>query len=206
MSCGCLYIRNKLKETIYMNDFLHQLRSGNHKNYDRGRKPYDPNNRYRPSGQHPNTRDRRKPYQQGPFQGEQLAAIKKSLEEIVENQKQAAEIANRRVEVEERKARAMETIAAYVLTLTNAHQPPTAAPAADPHIAAEPTAAETAPTPEKPEKSDRQRAIDVIGAMRAEGVSYEKIARELERQSIPTLSGKGIWRGPSVQRVAKLYC
>jgi hypothetical protein len=189
-----------------MSDFLHQLRSGNHKNYDRTRKPYDPNNRYRPSDRHPNTRDRRRPYQQGPFQGEHLLAIKKSLEEIVENQKQAAEIANRRVEVEERKARAMETIAAYVLTLSNVHKAPTAAPAADPHIAAEPTAAEPAPTPQKPEKSDRQRAIEVIRSMRAQGVSYEKIASELERQNIPTLSGKGIWRGPSVQRVVKLYC
>jgi hypothetical protein len=32
-------------------------------------------------------------------------------------------------------------------------------------------------------------------------MSYAKIAQQLESEGVPTLSGKGAWRGPAVQRL-----
>jgi hypothetical protein len=37
--------------------------------------------------------------------------------------------------------------------------------------------------------------------MRAEGDSWEKIARRMDEQGIPTVSGKGKWRGPAIKKV-----
>jgi hypothetical protein len=41
----------------------------------------------------------------------------------------------------------------------------------------------------------------MICQLRSEGFSYAKIADILEAKGIPTVSGKGRWRGQSVQRL-----
>ena len=46
----------------------------------------------------------------------------------------------------------------------------------------------------------RPKILDLIAAMRASGNSWEKIARHMDKKSIPTVSGKGKWRGPAVKK------
>ncbi len=48
---------------------------------------------------------------------------------------------------------------------------------------------------------DRKSVLDMIGAMRKEQLSYEKIARTLEAQGIPTFSGKGAWHSQTVSKL-----
>jgi GrpB-like predicted nucleotidyltransferase (UPF0157 family) len=52
---------------------------------------------------------------------------------------------------------------------------------------------------------DRQDIIDMIGAMRKEQLSYEKIARTLAEQGVPTFSGKGAWHSQTVSRLCHQF-
>jgi hypothetical protein len=45
--------------------------------------------------------------------------------------------------------------------------------------------------------------LSTINTLRAEGASYDKIADELEKRRIPTISGRGKWRGPAVSKFLK---
>ena len=45
--------------------------------------------------------------------------------------------------------------------------------------------------------------IDMIRDMRAQGFSYDKIARQLDVDNIPTPSGRGKWRGQAVSKLLK---
>ena len=56
----------------------------------------------------------------------------------------------------------------------------------------------------KPEM-DRESILERIGAMRKEQLSYEKIARTLEAQGIPTFSGKGAWHSQTVSKLCHQF-
>ncbi len=45
--------------------------------------------------------------------------------------------------------------------------------------------------------------IDMVREMRAQGFSYDKIARQLDMDNIPTPSGRGKWRGQAVSKLLK---
>lgn len=49
----------------------------------------------------------------------------------------------------------------------------------------------------------REKAMKIIKAQRKKGLSFEKIARHLESQKIPTFSGKGSWRGQTIHKLLK---
>jgi hypothetical protein len=46
-------------------------------------------------------------------------------------------------------------------------------------------------------------STDMIRDMRAQGFSYDKIARQLDMENIPTPSGRGKWRGQAVSKLLK---
>jgi hypothetical protein len=48
---------------------------------------------------------------------------------------------------------------------------------------------------------DKPKLMAIIGALRAEGDSWEKIARRMDERNIPTVSGKGKWRGPAIKKI-----
>jgi hypothetical protein len=51
------------------------------------------------------------------------------------------------------------------------------------------------PAPHEPSPTD------MIREMRAQGFSYDKIARQLDAGNIPTPSGRGKWRGQAVSKL-----
>ena len=58
-------------------------------------------------------------------------------------------------------------------------------------------------SPEESSTSAREIVYDKIKKMRDDGMSFEGISRELEAQGVPTLSGKGRWRGQTVHKLLK---
>lgn len=173
-----------------MDDFLYKLRNAkNRSGYDRSRRtqdsyPYRTGDRKRPKG--------KKPPKMSGVSSDHLAAIRKALETIVENQKQLMDAEGVRREIEERKALALETIARLVGNLKekNGLQVP-----AD-------EGRETPGTAKSP-RAERDKIIKIISGLREKGQTYEHIAKHLENEKIPTLSGKGKWRGQSIYRLYK---
>lgn len=197
-----------------MSDFLHNLRNGNVGNrYDRPRKNYD-NPQYRSTDRH-SGRDKRGGAQRKPQPSEQLTLIKKILEEIQESQRELVRAARERTAAEKRMADALEAIAGHVagsqlaVTPSPAHpepvDPETTAPAeAEPNADLAATAAETSGDAEPTDEADRNRreaALSFIQKLRSEGMAYEKIARHLEANNVPTVSGRGRWRGQAVSKL-----
>lgn len=183
-----------------MDDFLHNLRSGNLKQPDRNRRQYGDSQYKGP--QRRTGAERRKRDQENGLQSEALMAIKDLLKSILENQKRMAEVLDERNKAEERKAIALEQIAERMggapsnSTVTVAPENQQRSPEETATIKKTVPLAIQTKTPKR---------IDDAGLMicrlRDEGFSYAKIADTLEAKGIPTVSGKGRWRGQSVQRL-----
>lgn len=184
-----------------MDDFLHRLRTGKDKRYDRSRRNYEPS-QYR-SVDRQNGADRRKRggYKQQPSDqanttiSKVLPAVKSLLETIAEEQ-------NRLAQLEERKTEALENIAVYLKKLSGFE-----ADHADDEIDGKPeeTAEMSQPAILENEKDAMEPGdpLQIIKRLReGEGLSFEKIANYLNGNDIPTPSGRGKWRG---QTVSKLY-
>ncbi len=187
-----------------MNDFLHSLRTGKDKRYDRTRRGND-NMPYRPGDRH-NSMDKRK---RGNYTKNNVAEnayvtiakllppVKALLETIVADKKDF-------LEIEERKAEAMESIALYLKKLAGAGNGES-----DP-IDSQNEMAEKQAEDAILENTDAMPApveialADRIKDMRAQGFSYDKIARQLDMDNIPTPSGRGKWRGQAVSKLLKL--
>ena len=56
---------------------------------------------------------------------------------------------------------------------------------------------------ENAENIDNEQLLEQILDLREKGVSYDKIAQQLESEGVPTISGKGKWRGQTVSRLCK---
>jgi hypothetical protein len=174
-----------------MDDFLHNLRNPNKKRFDRN-KPYD--GQYRPTDRF--SRDRKNTPQQQqrkPVDNDQLPAIKRLIEGILEQQRRLTELSGRMAEAAERQAEAVESMARYFQRQPSelAHdlvQMAPAEPSAEPQTASD-------------EGAPRQTAEIIIVEQRAMGRSFEQIAQALNSQGIATISGKGQWRAQSVSRL-----
>jgi hypothetical protein len=187
-----------------MDDFLHNLRNPNKKRFERN-KPYDgqhrPNDRF--------SRDRKNlPQQQQrkPPDTDQMPAIKRIMENILDQQRRQTEHSERAAKAAERQAEAMEAIARHFKA-----QPAEAVPAAP--VQSQPAGHVPAPAQSQPAESTveasapldtddpRQAAGTVILQQRAMGHSFEQIAQSLNAQGIATVSGKGQWRAQNVSRL-----
>lgn len=183
-----------------MSDFLQQLRSGNTKHYDRGRKHYD-NPQYR-GNERINGRDRKNTQQRKYSDHAQLNIIRKILETISENQKSMLESAKRRATAEERMAEALENVVDSLQKIIgqNALEQPLKEDAGE-MLSAPAAPEQDTVESESPISNPRENLLKIIKSMRESGESFDKIARHLEAQNIPTLSGRGHWRGASVSRI-----
>jgi len=175
-----------------MSDFLHNLRTGNIKRFDRPRKNYD-NPQYR---QH--SKDRKGNYHKKAHTGEQLQEIKKYMEGL-------AKTVEENFKVQARAAAALERIAAVLENSANIGPVADTAPESAPR---QPLAASQpipeANTGEQPTASDtKEDLLALIRSMRNSGATFEKIAGELEQRQVPTISGRGKWRGPAVSKLLK---
>ena len=183
-----------------MDDFLYKLRNAKKKTgYDRTRRGQD---NYAPHGER-NKGRMKKPPQAVSVGFDHLSAIRRALESISQNQKQLLDAERLRREIEERKALALEKIAAFIGQLKEKRK----FPEDTPEIAGKAReAAQTAgKEPEAPAaaRADRDRVLKIIHGLRQEGQTYEHIARHLETRKIPTLSGRGKWRGQTIYRLYK---
>ena len=197
-----------------MSDFLHNLRNGNVGNrYDRPRKNYE-NQQYRPMDRHQG-RDKRSGAQRKTHPSEQLTLIKKILEEIQESQRELVRSARERATAEKRMADALEAIAGRLAgtLVADAPNPDPMPLEAEPTVPAAEAAPEISPAPEPVEPAGgpepaveaipdrREAALAAIHQLREQGLTYEKIARQLEAEKIPTISGRGRWRGQAVSKL-----
>jgi len=189
-----------------MDDFLHNLRSGKLRKTDRGHKPYDHSYKKR------NNTDRRRREADAIIPVEHLISIKEILATIAETQKRTAKALEARSLAEEKKADAMNEIAKNLKILL------------DPNynfeisglkkIDAE-TSLENNVVEEEVEtllstdidsdshnlgENKNRELFELVYEMRSKGESWEKISRYLTTKEIPTVSGRGVWRGQSVKR------
>jgi hypothetical protein len=205
-----------------MDDFLHNLRTGKNKPFDRNRKQFDNNGYKNPDRQGPNDNRRKEAFQRTP-PVDHFPAVKILLGDITEGQRRMADIYERRAAAEERIASALERIASSFF------EKKPATPAAWPEkktdldsriipetvkpVGVSNPAPLDASGTKKPDGAadainpgmDRKSVLETIGALRKEQMSYEKIARTLETQGIPTFSGKGAWHSQTVSKLCHQF-
>ena len=187
-----------------MDDFLHNLRSGKLKQADRGRRDYTD---YKGPQRRASNERRRTDYY-AKVTNENFALIKETLDVLADSQKRIVDVLVERKKTEARIAGALETIATMIARHLGVEEVipehKTAAVVEDeggmdvPILTAEP--ANNRPDDEDISAEDQPDLIEIIASMRDEGDSWEKIARYFDEQEIPTLSGKGKWRGPAIKK------
>jgi hypothetical protein len=205
-------------------DFLHNLRTSHRQRFDRNRKPYD-NPQYRKSDPN-NPRDRKGGFVRRGMDAEGLGGLKKLLEGLLDSHKVLIQAIQDMAEVQQRQAAALECIAGAMVgsspALVPADQAADPLPAAvePPFAQAEPGAGASLPPPSEPAAQAPMEAAAVeeddpvaisaspsllvlIEDLQKSGFSYEKIARHLEHNQMPTPSGRGHWRGSLVSRIIK---
>lgn len=104
-----------------MDDFIHNLRMGKNRPYDRKRRQYD-NSKFK--GNPPPSRGKKGTAGRS-VAPDYLGQVKKTLDEIVANQKRLIDIAEKTAGFAERKADALEAIAAAMNQLGDLGQPDT---------------------------------------------------------------------------------
>ncbi|MFH0997363.1 MAG: hypothetical protein V1844_17980 [Pseudomonadota bacterium] len=205
-----------------MDDFLHNLRTGKNKPFDRTRKQFDNNGYKNPDRQGPNDNRRKDAFQRTP-PVDHFPAIKILLGDITEGQRRLADIFERRATAEERIASALEKIALSFFEKNPAASAAGPGKQTDPDFRIIPEtvkpmsvsqpgtsdaisgAGKTDGTDAIRSGLDRESIIEMIGALRKEEMSYEKIARSLEKQGIPTFSGKGAWHSQTVSKLCHQF-
>ena len=214
-----------------MNDFLHSLRGNKDKRFDRNRRNYESPS-YRSNDRMNNSDKRRKgPYRsQQNEQAQAYAAINKLLPTIKALLESQTEDRKKLIEAEERKAAAMESIASFLKQLSGGATD--ALPVLESiesfceNDACEPVGEESSLVPEGAEMQSDEQGVDpeeekpaaeagqqtamhrdklvsMIQALREQGFSYEKIARHFEENQVPTISGRGKWRGQAVSKLCQ---
>ena len=207
------------KGALVMDDFLHNLRTGKNKPFDRNRKQFDSNGYKNPDRQGPNDNRRKEAFQRTP-PVDHFPAIKILLGDITEGQRRRADIDERRAIAEERIASALEKIALSFFEKNPAVHATEPDRKIDPDSQITPKTEQplhvsqsTAPdaisgtdnTVGTAHGMDRKNVLEMIGAMRKDQMSYEKIARTLESQGIPTFSGKGAWHSQTVSKLCHQF-
>ena len=181
-----------------MDDFLHNLRSGNLRKSNTGnRRHYNDQ-----QGKHPNRRvtDRRQKDNDLRLATESLETIKEVLQQLITAQLQVAAVHEQRAATEVRTAAALESIAASLETRSGHKVQP---PAEEPRQAA--ASGETAQDANTEPASDAPSLGEKIAALREQKLSYARIADQLNQEGVPTPSGRGQWRGTTVQRALQRH-
>ncbi len=187
-----------------MSDFLHNLRSGKFKRTDRNSRSHnDP--QHRGSQWRGDADGRKSPYHPS---SDVVLEIKKALKDIAASHRRFADAYESKVKADERRATAMESIAEilkrrFARDLESIEEDREEG-RVDSESESEPDSpAIHAEQTEKTNDFDREKLLTNILELRKEGMSFEKIAQQLESREVPTLSGKGTWRGPAISKLCK---
>ncbi len=183
-----------------MDDFLHNLRSGKLKHQDRGRRDYsDYKGPQRRGGN-----ERRHPDYYTKVTNENFALVKDSISQLTAAQKRIGEELSAVEKTGTRIADALEKIV-DIMNDKLGHEE-IQIPGTDPDDALSTSTAittavkETRPTKTKLSNEDKPRMLNVIASMRKEKKSWDKIADHMGDLNIPTVSGKGKWRGQAIKK------
>lgn len=186
-----------------MDDFLHNLRQGQKKAQNRSHRSYD---KSRGRGRNYPARDASPT--QGNIRGdqeEQFKKIRESLESVADNQHLQIALDERIAVAQEKQARAMETLSDSLTQLIEAmtgvmtsaleYNGPAIRQQRTPKPYAMPS------NVDELEALSRDEIKAIISELRDTGLSYEKIANQLNNRGIRTITGRGIWRGQTVYRL-----
>ena len=187
-----------------MDDFLHNLRSGKLKQGDRGRRDYSD---YKGPQRRVNN-DRRKTDYYAKVTNENFALIKETLDVLAGYQKRIADAMVGRERTQERIADALENIAKMVVPpsgIEDAISQPDVAPEMKSEKSIHESHSIIGSLDKQPDvvsthSEGKADLIGIISTMRDQGESWEKIARYFDEHNIPTVSGKGKWRGPAIKK------
>lgn len=177
-----------------MSDFLHSLRSGKFKRTD-NRSYNDP--QYRGSNRR-SENDRRQGAQRQLAAAEQITAsvkdavaeIKGVLEDIATNQNRLADAVESIAMILKQHLQSdLESMADHQSTSEAGSEPP--------------ILSESSQQVENKNNLNHEQLLEQILGLREKGFSYEKIAQQLDSEGVPTISGKGKWRGQTVSRLCK---
>jgi len=187
-----------------MNDFLHNLRSGKFKRNDRSNRPYK-DSQHRGSQWRGDTNGRKSQHHSS---SDAVSEINKTLKDIATSHRRFADAYESKVRADERKAAAMESIAEVLMQRFGSDLEPIEENREEDRVDSESksepdTPAIHAEQTVKTTDFDREKLLTNILELRKEGMSFEKIAQQLESREIPTLSGKGTWRGPAISKLCK---
>lgn len=187
-----------------MDDFLHNLRSGKLKQGDQNRRNF---NDYKNS-QRRVTNERRKTDYYAKVTNENFSMIKQTLDTLADYQKRMADAVAERNKTQSRIADALETIVrlmdrepeeAQAQSTVQAEMPEQIQP--EEKWDAAPAMDDKSEQGNGGKEAENSELIDIISTMRNQGNSWEKIARHFDEQQIPTVSGKGKWRGPAIKKI-----
>ncbi len=174
-----------------MSDFLHNLRSGKMKRSDKYRRSY---------GNHQNTgyeRRKTKDYKNESYKKardpEVLNEIKQIITGIAESQQRIADAQERKAKLEEHKTEILENLFEFLKHLVRPESTVTDDKSAN-------LTQKLAPEVNS-QKPDKKKTLELIHNLREDGMSYEKIANFLDTKKIPTFSGRGKWRGQTINRL-----
>ncbi len=191
-----------------MDDFLHNLRTGKLKRYERDNNRYLGNSGYTDQQykgpQRRNGKDRRSNFQTSLNGFEQIPEILKALEMLCKYQNRIANADEKLADFEKRKIEGIESIAGSLKQvagfISNISNESTGEKQDEPEI--ETAQTNTGKTSNKT-THDTDRMIRIIKDLRTNGKSYTKIADFLIEKNIPTLSGKGKWYPGTVSNILK---
>ncbi len=195
-----------------MNDYLKKARNDKkfdpNRKYPHGASQYN-NPQYRGTDKH--GKDRRKPMNRKTSEIEGLSNIlaeivtdmKGLLESISQTNKRLADIEERKIETESRKVDALEQIAGLLKKggIINAESGEQKKEDLFPSLKNR----DCVTKPTRPDEDGKDIIVSIINDMRKTGLSYSKIADQMEIEQISTFSGKGKWHSQTIQKICKQY-
>ena len=187
-----------------MNDFLHNLRSGKFKRNDRSNRPYK-DSQHRGSQWRGDANGRKSQHHSS---SDVVLEVNKALKDIAASHRRFADAYESKVKADERKAAAMESIAKVLMQRFGSDLESIEEDREEDRSASESKSEPDSPAihAEQTVKTtdfDRETLLANMSDLRKEGMSFEKIAQHLESRGVPTLSGKGTWRGPAISKLCK---
>ena len=162
-----------------MDDFLYNLRTG------RTKQQYNkPNNRG--SNDWRNGNNKKKSYDGNKGDNASETQVAAALPEIKTLLEGLVNTGNRRIEVEERKAVALESIAVSLKNLDGLSLP---------------ASVEAGLTGKS--GNDKDKVVQMIKALREKGETYEQVANFLGNEGISTFSGRGKWHAQTIHKICR---
>ncbi|MCF8068039.1 MAG: recombinase family protein [Desulfobacterales bacterium] len=162
-----------------MDDFLYNLRTG------RTKQQYNkPNNRG--SNDWRNGNHKKKSYDGNRSDNASETQIAGALPEIKTLLESLVTTGNRRIEIEERKTVALESIAVSLKNFNGLNLP---------------ASVEGGLTGKS--SNDKGKIVQMVKALRKKGETYDQIANFLEKENIPTFSGRGKWHAQTIHKICR---